>query len=41
MIDIAMNAFEVLRTPRIVLKNTSVIEKPKLEPTTMVEPIDV
>jgi hypothetical protein len=41
MIDIVMNAFEVLRTPRIVPKNTLVIEKPKLEPSTMVEPIAV
>jgi hypothetical protein len=41
MIDIALNAFEVFRTPRIVLRNTSVIEKPKLEPSTIVELVDV
>ncbi len=41
MIDTALNAFEVFRTPRIVLRDTSVIEKPKLEPSTIVEHVDV
>jgi hypothetical protein len=41
MIDTALNAFEVFRTPRIVLRNTLVIEKPKLELSTIVEHVDV
>jgi hypothetical protein len=41
MIDTTLNTFEVFRTPIIVLKDISVIEKPKLEPSTIVEPIDV
>jgi hypothetical protein len=41
MIDTTWNAFEAFRTPRIVLKDTSIIKKPKLEPSTIVEAIDV
>jgi hypothetical protein len=41
MIDTALHAFEIFRTPKKVLKDTHVIEKPKLEPSTLVEHADV
>jgi hypothetical protein len=41
MIDISLHAFEFFRTSEVVLKGTHVLEKPKLEPSTLVEPIDV
>jgi len=37
----ALHAFEIFRTPKKVLKDTHVIEKPKLEPSTLVEHADV
>ncbi len=39
--DTALHAFEIFRTPKKVLKDTHVIEKPKLEPSTLVEHVDV
>jgi hypothetical protein len=36
-----LHAFEIFRTPKKVLKDTHVIEKPKLEPSTLVEHVDV
>ncbi len=37
MIDIGLHACEIFRTLEVMLKDTLIIEKPKLEPSTLVE----
>ncbi len=40
LINIVTHAFEVFRTPNIVLKDTPVVEKPRFESIPLAEPID-
>jgi hypothetical protein len=40
LIDNAIHAFEIFRTPNIVLKDTHVMEGLDLHPIPLVEPVD-